>query len=232
VLKAASEFFFARHNYARAAAMRKRRVELDPKDITRHTDLSDALLFSRDLEGARRELAELQRLTLGDPPATVDSLTNQSASTYARASEDIVWSYFLEGAYAEAVSAAKSYKPDEGHFLPNPLLLSYFSLLRLDRRAEAQSLLKEETAKFKGSAEEHILLLDAQGRVSEAFPYSDPKNEALRRTAFFGGLRDIAIGRPDTARVHLGDAASEDSESVIALAARIELERLGPQPKK
>jgi hypothetical protein len=45
--------------------------------------------------------------------ATVDSLGNQSASTYARASEDIVWGYFVEGHYADVVNAVKSYKPDE-----------------------------------------------------------------------------------------------------------------------
>lgn len=114
----------------------------------------------------------------------------------------------------------------------SPVLLSYFSLLRLGRREAAESLLKDESARFKGSAEEHALLLDAEGRVSDGFPCSDPKSEALRRASFFGGLRDIVIGRPDTARVHLGYAASEDGSSVIALAARIELERLEPKAKK
>jgi tetratricopeptide (TPR) repeat protein len=229
VLEAASKFFFARHCYARAATLRRHRVELDPKDFTRHIDLSDALFLSLDFAGARRELAEVLELAQGDHPKPTGY---DAQSAYARAIQDIVWSYFLEGKYAEAVSAAKSCKPGEKHYSVSPVLLSYFSLLRLGRREAAESLLNDEIAKFSGSAEEHILLLDARGRVSEGFSYSDPNSEALRRTAFFGGLRDIAIGRLDTARVHLDYAASEHSDSVIALAARIELERLRPEPKK
>jgi hypothetical protein len=233
VLDGASQFFFARHNYARAATLRRHRVELDPKDITRHSDLSETLFYSRDFAGARRELAQVQELAIGKDPKPA---SDNAQSAYARAGEDIVWSYFLEGKYADAVSAAvnatKSCKPGEKPCSVSPILLSYFSLLRLGRREAAESLLKEERARFRGSAEEHALLLNAEGRVSEGFPYSDPKNEALLRYAFFGGLRDVAIGQPDTAKVHLGLAASEDSTSVIALAARIELERLELKAKK
>lgn len=229
VLNGAAQFFFARHNYARAATLRRHRVELDPQDFTHHSDLSDALFFIRDFAGARRELAKVQELTLGEHPKPVG---NDAQSAYASASEDIVWSYFLEGKYAEAVDAAKKCKPGEKHYSVSPVLLSYFSLLRLGRREPAESLLKDETAKFRGSAEELILLLDAQGKVTESFPYSDPKSEALRRASFFGGLRDVAVGRADTARVHLGYAASEESNSVVALAARIELERLETKPGK
>jgi len=99
--------------------------------------------------------------------------------TYARAAEGVVWSYFLEGAYAEAVNAAKQYQPAKEYVSANPLLLSYFSMLRLGRRAAAESLLKEETAKFTGVAEEHLLLLEAQERVSEGFRHSDPKSKGL-----------------------------------------------------
>lgn len=231
VLEAASKFFFARHNYARDAAVRQQRVKLDSKNFEVRTELGEALLFSRDFADARRELAAAQNLVLGDPPAVVGSLSNYAGKAYDHASEDILWSYFLEGEYAEAVNSAKKYKPGKEH-PATPILLSYFSLLRLGRRNEAESLLKEESEKFRGTAEENVLLLDAEGKVSEGFPYSDPKSEALRRASFFGGLRDIAIGRLDTARLHLGYAASEHSDSVVALAARIELERLGPKAKK
>ena len=225
-LETTAKFFFSRRDYARAAALRQRHADLNREDFTRHTDLSEALLFNREFAGARRELAVVQKLAMGEHPKPA------AQSAYARASEDIVWSYFLEGGYAEAVNAAKRCKPGERNYTVNPILLSYFSLLRLGRREEAEALLKDESARFRGSAEEHTLLLDAEGRVSEGFPYSDPKSEALRRASFFGGLRDIAIGRPDTARVHLGYAASEHSDSVVALAARVELERLGPGSKK
>ena len=231
VLEATSEFFFARHDYARAATVRRQRVELDPEDVAYHSDLSDALFYNRDFAGARRELAKMQELALGGNPKPPDF---HAQSSYARASEEIVWSYFLEGKYTDAVSAAmnatKSCKPGEKPCSVSPILLNYFSQLRLGRRETAESLLKDESARFRGSAEEHALLLNAEGRVSERFLYPDPKSEALY--SFFGGLRDIAIGRPDTAKADLGYAASRDSNGVTALAARIELERLEPKAKK
>jgi hypothetical protein len=232
LLREAAKFFSARRNYARAVALRQHRVELDPEGISLRTDLSQAFLLNRDFAGARRELAAAQKLALAKSPAAGGALPYSFESGFADAGEGIVWSYFLEGAYVEAVNAATKFKPSEKHASVNPLLLSYFSMLRLGRRAAAESLLKEETAKFTGSAEEHILLLTAQGRVWEDFPYSGPKSEALRRASFFGGLRDIATGRLDSARVQLGSAASQPGDNVIALAAKIELERLGPKPKK
>lgn len=231
-LDAAAKFFSGRHNYVRAATLRRRLVELDPEKITSHSDLSDALLLSRDFAGARRELEVVQKLALGDPPVTVDSMTNYAGSFYTNTAENIVWSYFLEGKYIETVNAAKSYKHDKYHFSVNPLLLRYYSLLRLGRRAEAESLVKEETAEFKGSSEEHILLLDAQGRVSDRYLRSDQKTEASLRFSFFAGLHDIATGQPDRARDHFEYVVSEHGGSVLALAAQIELERLGPKLKK
>lgn len=236
VLEASIKVFFARGNYARAVAFRRRQAENDPKNFSRHVDLSEALLFHREFGEARRELDAVEKLVLGNPPKDTDSLANNFESAYAQAAEDIVWSYFLEGEYAEAFNAAKRYKPDKAHYSVNSILLGYYSLCRLRRDTVAQSFLKEEQAKFSGSAEEHMLLLDAQGRVSKGFPYADPKSEALRETVrrvwFFEGLRDVAHGRLDQARLHLGYAASEHSDSVVALAAKIELERLGPEPKK
>lgn len=229
VLAGAAKFFFARHNYARTVTLQRHRVELDSEDFTRHSDLSDTLFFLRDFAGARRELAQVQELTLGEHPKP---LGPDAQSAYASASEEIVWSYFLEGKYAEAVDAAKKCKPGEKHYSVSPVLLSYFSLLRLGRREAAESLLKDETAKFRGSAEELTLMLDAQGKVTQGFPYSDPKSEELRRASFFGGLRDVAMGRADTARIHLGYAASGEIDNVVALAARIEIERLETKPGK
>jgi len=232
LLDDAASFFLRRGNYARAVALRQHRVELRPEDTSLHTDLGDALFFNRDFAGARREFAAGQKLIRATSPAAGWVPANFVEKTYARAAEGVVWSYFLEGAYAEAVNAAKQYQPAIEYVSANPLLLSYFSMLRLGRRAAAESLLKEETAKFTGVAEEHLLLLEAQGRVSEGFRHSDPKSEGLERFRYFGGLQDIATGSPEAARVHLGSAASQRSDSVIALAARIELERLGPKPKK
>lgn len=226
VLEGASKFFFARGNYARAVGLRQQLMELHSGNFERRTELGEALLFNRDFAGARRELAAAQKLALGDPPAAVDSLTNYAGSGYAHASEDIVWSYFLEGDYAEVVSSAKRYRPDKDHLSATPILLSYFSLLRLGRREAAESLLKEEIARFRGSAEEHILLLDAQRRLSGSFRNDGP------RDTFFRGLREIAAGGPSWARGLLSNSTSVKNDRVVALAAKIELERLGPEPKK
>jgi tetratricopeptide (TPR) repeat protein len=229
VLDAASKFYIARGNYALAAKVRQHRAELEPDKFSRHMDSSNAYLLARDFAAARRESEATQKLVLEDPAKTPSSLPNNLQAAYAHAAENIVWSYFLEGKYAQAIEAAKNYKPDAVHSSANPLLLRYFSLIRLGRRGEAESLLKEEAAKFQGPATEHVLLLETEGRVSEGLPL-DPKSEASRRSSFFSGLRALAAGRP--ARGELEFAASEHGESVVALAARIELERLGPKAKQ
>ena len=228
VLEAAANFYIARGNYARAATLRQHLAELDPDTFSRHVDASDAYLLARDFAAARQESEATEKLLLEGPAKPPSSLPNNLQAAYAHAAENTVWSYFLEGKYAEAIEAAKNYKPDAAHSSVNPLLLRYFSLIRLGRRGEAESLLKEETAKFQGPAVEHVLLLEAQGRVTEGLSL-DAKSETSRRSSFFSGLREIAAGKP--AR-HLEYATSEPSESVVALAARIELERLGPKPKK
>src|SRR2546427_271061 len=205
------------------------RESVDAPDV----DISVITGSTREFVGARREFAVAQKITLGESPTAKGAQQKDDLeSAYADAVEGIVWSYFLEGANAETVNAAKQYRLPKDHASVNPILLSYFSLLRLGRRAEAESLLKEETARLTGPAEELILLLDAQGKVTEGFPYVDSNSESLRRYSFFSGLHDIATGHQDTATRQLGLAAAGGSDSVIALAARIELERLGPKPKK
>jgi len=233
LLDDAASLFLKRGNYARAAALRRHDADLDSRIAISHARLAEALLFNREFVGARREFAVAQKITLGESPTAKGAQQKDDLeSAYADAVEGIVWSYFLEGANAEAVNAAKQYRLPKDHASVNPILLSYFSLLRLGRRAEAESLLKEETARLTGPAEELILLLDAQGKVTEGFPYVDSNSESLRRYSFFSGLHDIATGHQDTATRQLGLAAAGGSDSVIALAARIELERLGPKPKK
>jgi hypothetical protein len=208
-------------------------LELNPQDVSVRAKLCRALLYKRDFAAARVEFAAAQKSAVEQSAsANTDRQKDLFGDAAAEASEGAVWSYFLERDYAGTVSAAANYKPTQKHVSVNSLLLSYFSLLRLGRQAEAESLLRKESAKFTGSAEEHVLLLQAQGRVTEGFPYSDPKSEASRRALFFDGLHDIATGHPDAARRHLGYIPSEPSDSVFTLAAKMELERLGPPPKK
>lgn len=231
VLDGASKFFSAERNYTRAVLLREQRVKREPDDISLHQDLSKALLFSRDFSGARRELAAVQKLVLGDPPTTADALTSNAGRIYAQASEDLVWNYFLEGRYPDAVSAAIGYKPGKNHASVNPLLLRYFSLVRLGRQKEAESLLNEESEEFRGSAEEHLLFLTAQGRVSDV-PPNEAKTEPARRASYFAALQELATGKTVNAKFHLANATGEGSDGMIDLAARIELERLEAKAKK
>lgn len=178
-LQIAGDFFLRRGNYARAAAMRRLRVELDPKNPRNaylHADLGTTLLFTRDFAAARRAFTDAEALAPAD--------------TFAQ--EGLVWSYFLEGRFAEAAKAAADYKASVAGASPNPVVLGYLSLLRLGHRAEAESWLKDRVAEFAGSTEGHILLLSVQGRVGAACkvqppPATDGERAYCLYTAITGG---------------------------------------------
>jgi tetratricopeptide (TPR) repeat protein len=217
-LEGAAEFFLKRGNFERALDLQRRRAGLEPKDPFRRADIGEALLFKRDFAGARREFTAAERMSPGE----------------SSAGEDILWSYFLEGAYADAETAAKGYAPSERHISANPILLSYFSLLRLNRRADAESFLSEQADKFKGPLDEHAFLLDAQRRLTNSgISTSPPENENARRKLFFSALELIGRGDTKWAKTILENAiAKAPNDSLIALAAKIELERLPPPPTK
>ena len=57
ILKPAAAFFLTRGNYDRAVELQRRRIELDPKDVTLPVGLGETLLLKRDFAGARRQFA-------------------------------------------------------------------------------------------------------------------------------------------------------------------------------
>jgi Flp pilus assembly protein TadD len=236
LLKEAASFFLIRGNFDRAIELLRRRLELKPHDISIRAALCRAILFKKDFAAARIEFAAAQKSALEESPSAAPGVWKDVLqAAYAEAAEGVVWSYFLEGDYAGTVTAAASYKPSEKHVSVNPILLSYFSLVRLGRRAAAESLLKEETVKFTGPREDHILLLLAQGRVTESgfTPSQHPENDEVRRSLLVSGLEAIARGNFQWAKSNLEQALSKaPNDSLIALAAKIELERLGPKSKK
>lgn len=216
VLEDAAEFFSKRGDYTKAIELRRRVVLLAPKEAAAHVYLGEALLFARDFVGARKEFNAIPDPTLKKPFAC----------------SGITWSYFLEGNWAEVPqAAAKCKEPDNlvVSFSPEAILLTYYSLLRLGRKEEAEAYLAQETAKFKGPLTGHALLLRAQDRMS--FAYEATKEEKLVAD-FFDGLSPV-MRSAGVEELHLKSAADKaPKDSVIGLAAKIELERLGPKPKK
>jgi hypothetical protein len=82
-----------------------------------------------------------------------------------------------------------------------------------------------------------LLLLKVQGRLVERAGESpeQPKGEALQRLDFYRGLQWIDAGDTEAARSNLQSAlevADAPKDRLPALAAKVELDRLGPPPKK
>jgi Tfp pilus assembly protein PilF len=212
-----ADFFVTRGNYSRAAELQRHRAELLPKQASLRADVGRTLLFKRDFEGARREFAAAEQLAAGD----------------SFAPEGIVWSYFLEGKFAEAVTAAVKYKATEKYTSASPILLSYFPMLRLGRRADAELWLKQQADRFAGLPEDLILLLRAQGRVKEAcgVNHPGPATDAERWCWLLDRSAIDTSGK--WARWSLDNAVSQvPNDSLVALAAKMELDRLPAAGKK
>lgn len=208
-----AEFLAKRGDYAKAIELRRRAVLLEPEEAAAHVNLGEALLFALDFAGARKEFNAVPDPTLRKPSAC----------------RDITWSYFLEGNWEEAPRAAAACKAIDQLVGPEPILLSYYSQLRLGRKAEAEAYLAQETTKFKGPLTEHALLLRAQDRMD--FGYEATKEEQVRND-FFDGLRPT-MRSAGIAELRLNSAADKaPKDSLIGLAAKIELERLKAKPKK
>ena len=204
VLDYAAEVFSVRGMHARAVSLRRQRVESDPRDVDRWFELGDAHLLNRDFASARDAFAAAKRL--------------DAAGAADRATIGTAWSYFLEGSYASVLLTLNAYAPPRDNPYADAILLAYFSRARLGSRARAESGLRASAGAFVGGTTEHLLLLRAQQRLT------DRATEG--RAAFFEGLAELVAGRPERARQLPQIAASTKDDSTIALAARIELERL------
>jgi tetratricopeptide (TPR) repeat protein len=211
-----ASLYLRQGNYARAVELRRHRVELDPKDFNKNEDLGSALMLNHDFEEARRQFVAAEQLK----PANV---------VYSSLSWDLAWIYFLEGKYDEAVKASADYLSRK-YPIPELILVNNVALLRLGRTTEAQSLLEKQVATFQGSWEDHLLLLEFQGRL-----FSSPRSTEMAtsrefefRRLFFVAMRWAAKGDKAKAAAALQEMVKTGNrESTLYLAAQIELERLG-----
>jgi tetratricopeptide (TPR) repeat protein len=237
LLKQAGRVFLARGNYDRVIESERRRLESDPDNFSAREDLCRALLFKKDFRAARSEWAATQKSAGGKAKSTAaGGERDHVEDAAAKAAEGVVWSYFIEGDYSGAVTAFANYKGTHGFRSANPILLTYFSLWHLGKNAEAVAFLKDQSDKFKGSSEDQLLLLDFQGRLTDGNANSmQLKGDDLQRSHFYSALAWIEKGNIENARQALESAlevADAAKDGLPALAAKVELERLGPLPKK
>ncbi|MGC1647337.1 MAG: hypothetical protein WA741_16080 [Candidatus Sulfotelmatobacter sp.] len=106
----------------------------------------------------------------------------------------------------------------------------------LGKNTEAVSFLKEQSGKFKGPPEDQLLLLDFEGRLAGGNANSiQLKGDALQRSFFYKALAWRESGNSEWTRQDLDSALSVSDapkDGLPALAAKVELDRLGPSPKK
>ena len=210
-LEQAAKFFLRHGDYGRAVASRRRLAELEPEKTQRRADLGEALLFNREFEAARREFGAAVELPGG---------------VKARAQEGIVWSYFLEGRFADAFDASDSYRSIAANGSANVILLGHLSRLRIGDRAAADAWLKAEAASFTGSPDDQILLLSLEKRVKEPPGYRAP-TDVERAKSLHSAITSIVGGDLKWAASVLEQALQHaPNDSLIALAAKIELEAL------
>jgi tetratricopeptide (TPR) repeat protein len=218
VVENAAAFFRAHGDYTKAVELWRRAVPLAPKDAATHVYLGEALLFTRDFAGARKEFTAVPHPTLKKPSAC----------------RDMMWSYFLEGKWVEVPQAAAKCRAMDDFWTDEAILLTYHSLRRLDRRNEAEAYLKEEARKFVVAMNDHALLLDAEGRTGYPCPGSG-EEEDLRCKYFVSLNEEKRGGTPRSWLEGIVNKAPQDS--LFGLSAKIELERLastqsvGTQPK-
>jgi tetratricopeptide (TPR) repeat protein len=211
VLDHAAIFFLARGDYARAIALLKRALDIPPAPGYRRSRLGLALALAGNFPEARREFA--------------------AAATSPQQPEDtcpeITWTYFIEGSFAETVQAADGCRTAKTGRSAEPILLKYFSLLRLGKRKEADKYFSAESQTFVGSDAEQILLLEFQGRLQDLFgPRDEPR--IRRRFTYFHGLQAEAAGNNAITIACFKDPIFARKDSLVALAGRTELNRIKP----
>jgi Flp pilus assembly protein TadD len=211
VLQKAASFYLARGNYDKAVEVMRHAVQAAPNDSSNHGYLALTLAGKGDLAGARRELLQAQQM----------EKERESFDVFIAAT------YYLEGNYQEASRLFTKLRATEKNPSAAPILMNYFSLARAGGRKEADAYLAKESARFNGSADDHLLLLEAAGRVTNppwARMADDQKDDALFAYAEYC----IVQGDLKSARAALEHIVKNPGDDVINMvAAQIELNRLG-----
>jgi hypothetical protein len=211
-LRTGVNFYAKRGDFARAIALQRHSMEIEvPADeamASQHRyELGDLLLLNREFAAAREVLKGVRLQPTYSKPST-EELT--------------VRSYFLQGDYAATVQMAKALSVPEEVRTADSIILAYFALQRLGKTKEAESYLREQTAAFRGTTEEHLFLLKLTGRLTDAVWRKD-----LDRDRYYTALSDVLSGRTREAVALLQQEIAADSkDNLWRLAAEIELERL------
>jgi tetratricopeptide (TPR) repeat protein len=211
VLASAVKFYAKRGNFARAIALQRHKIELDSDAAANQFELGRLLLLSRDFDGARRALVTAKE------PSEVPSIK-----------ELMVESYFCQGNYAATVQAGKSLVAPSNLVSADPIILTYFALHRLGQAKKAESYLRDQAAAFAGPAQEQLLLLQVLGRVTDSWTFED-----WARSTYYYALNSLKNGDLEGGRSHMQDLAKmQPKDSLIGLAAQLELDRLASSAKK
>ena len=211
VLGNAAVFFITRDDYAKAAALSQHAIQVAPDKPLPHGLLAAALLPRHDFNGIRRELALAQKLDKENPE-----------------SYDLFFgfSYFLEGNFQEASRIFTKAHAAEKTPTAGPILFNYFALARGGHRKEADAFLAKETARFTGSPEDQVLLLEAAGRVTNP-PWSQLGESANKDNTFLYAQNCVVQGDVKAARAALESIVKNSGDDIIQkLMAKAELERL------
>jgi Flp pilus assembly protein TadD len=213
VLQKAASFYLGRGENDKAVEMMRHAVQLAPDKPVGHAYLALTLAAKGDLAGTRRELLQAQQL---------DKEDHDSYDVF------VGMAYYLEGNYQEASRIFTRMHATEKKPSAGPVLMNYFSLARAGRRKEADAYLAKESARFNGSAEDHLLLLEATGRVTNppwASMAADQHNDDLFMYAEYCLVQgDLKSAR--TAFEYIVNKPGDD-DLINQVAAKIELDRLG-----
>ena len=212
VLRDAAIVFVTRGDYAKATGLLQHAAQVAPDKAANHALLALTLAAKGDLAGTRRELTQAQQLDKDDPGSYDDFIGT---------------AYYLEGNFQEASRIFARLHAEEKAPSAGLLLMNYFSLARAGRRKEANAYLAKESARFTGSAEDHLMLLEAAGRVTDP-PWAKLSDNEGVDVIFMYAENCLAQGDLKSARTALERIVKKTDEDIInRIAAKIELDRLG-----
>jgi Tfp pilus assembly protein PilF len=198
--------------YPEAAAAFRQALGVDPPLAIAHANLSLALLYSQDLEGAAREANEAARLL---PPAPQPSYVlgliaraenrNEDARRFFERvrqidSRDVGTSvnvgqiYLQDGKYAEAIAILRAAVADEPYNVTAVYNLG-LALTRAGQRNEGQRMLEAAQAlRTKGYAVTFGTSYLEQGRYAEAIASTGAEPELVDATRPPATLTPVALG--------------------------------------
>ena len=212
VLQKAASFYLGRNENDKAVELMRHAVQTGPEKGFSRAYLALALAAKGDLPGARAELSR------------AESLDKENLEFYETS---IAYAHYLEGNYQEASRMIVRLQATAKESSGGLILMNYFCLARAGHRKEADAYLAKESARFKGSADDHLMLLEAAGRVTNP-PWANLSDTHSTDPAFMYAQNCLAHGDAKCARTALEFVAKNSGDNIITqVVARIELDRLG-----